>query len=91
MALINALPSADDLTLNPYVLQLLDNIQAQYNALTEAQKELVTNYSVLQALRSLIPDLKAAAAVVDKINAIGEVTSDNCILHIKKIYKIDML
>lgn len=77
IAAINALPSADDLTLNPYVLQLLDNIQAQYNALTEAQKELVTNYSVLQALRSLIPDLKAAAAVVDKINAIGEVTSDN--------------
>ena len=43
IAAINALPSADDLTLNPYVLQLLDNIQAQYNALTEAQKELVTN------------------------------------------------
>ena len=77
IAAINALPSADDLTLDPYVLQLLDNIQAQYNALTEAQKALVTNYSVLQTLRSLIPDLKAAAAVVDKINAIGEVTSDN--------------
>lgn len=77
IAAINALPSADDLTLNPYVLQLLDNIQAQYNALTEAQKALVANYSVLQTLRSLIPDLKAAAAVVDKINAIGEVTSDN--------------
>lgn len=77
IAAINALPSADALTLDPYVLQLLDNIQAEYNALTEAQKALVTNYSVLQALRSLIPDLKAAAAVVDKINAIGEVTSDN--------------
>jgi len=77
IAAIDALPSADNLTLNPYVLQLLDNIQAQYNALTEAQKALVANYSVLQTLRSLIPDLKAAAAVVDKINAIGEVTSDN--------------
>ena len=77
IAAINALPSADALTLDPYVLQLLDNIQAEYNALTEAQKALVTNYSVLQTLRSLIPDLKAAAAVVDKINAIGEVTSDN--------------
>ena len=77
IAAIDALPSADNLTLDPYVLQLLDNIQAQYNALTEAQKALVTNYSVLQTLRSLIPDLKAAAAVVDKINAIGEVTSDN--------------
>lgn len=77
IAAIDALPSADNLTLDPYVLQLLDNIQAQYNALTEAQKALVANYSVLQTLRSLIPDLKAAAAVVDKINAIGEVTSDN--------------
>lgn len=77
IAAIDALPSADNLTLNPYVLQLLDNIQAQYNALTEAQKALVANYSVLQTLRSLIPDLKAAAAVVDKIKAIGEVTSDN--------------
>ena len=77
VAAINALPSSDALTLDPYVLQLLDNIQAEYNALTEAQKALVTNYSTLQYLRNLIPDLKAAAAVVDKINAIGEVTSDN--------------
>lgn len=38
IAAINALPSADALTLDPYVLQLLDNIQAEYNALTEAQK-----------------------------------------------------
>ena len=77
VAAINALPSSDALTLDPYVLQLLDNIQAEYNALTEAQKALVTNYSTLQYLRNLIPDLKAAAAVVDKIKAIGEVTSDN--------------
>lgn len=77
VAAINALPSSDALTLDPYVLQLLDNIQAEYNALTEAQKALVTNYSTLQYLRNLILDLKAAAAVVDKINAIGEVTSDN--------------
>lgn len=76
-AAINALPSSDALTLDPYVLQLLDNIQAEYNALTDAQKALVTNYSTLQYLRNLIPDLKAAAAVVDKIKAIGEVTSDN--------------
>lgn len=74
---INALPSSDALTLDPYVLQLLDRVQAEYNALTDAQKALVTNYSTLQYLRNLIPDLKAAAAVVDKIKAIGEVTSDN--------------
>ncbi len=74
---ITALPSADELTLDPYVLKLLDTVQAEYDALTEAQKELVTNYSTLQALRKLIPDLKAAAAVADKISAIGEVTSDN--------------
>ena len=77
VAAINALPSSDELTLDPYVLQLLDRVQAEYNALTDAQKALVTNYSTLQYLRNLIPDLKAAAAVVDKIKAIGEVTSDN--------------
>lgn len=77
VAAINALPSSDALTLDPYVLQLLDRVQAEYNALTDAQKALVTNYSTLQYLRNLIPDLKAAAAVVDKIKAIGEVTSDN--------------
>lgn len=54
VAAINALPSSDALTLDPYVLQLLDNIQAEYNALTEAQKALVTNYSTLQYLRNLI-------------------------------------
>ena len=74
---IDALPSSSELTLDPYVLQLLDRVQAEYNALTDAQKALVTNYSTLQYLRNLIPDLKAAAAVVDKIKAIGEVTSDN--------------
>ena len=74
---IDALPSSSELTLDPYVLQLLDRAQAEYNALTDAQKALVTNYSTLQYLRNLIPDLKAAAAVVDKIKAIGEVTSDN--------------
>lgn len=77
VAAINALPSSDALTLDPYVLQLLDRVQAEYNALTDAQKALVTNYSTLQYLRNLLPDLKAAAAVVDKIKAIGEVTSDN--------------
>lgn len=74
---IDALPSSSELTLDPYVLQLLDRVQAEYNALTDAQKALVTNYSTLQYLRNLIPDLKTAAAVVDKIKAIGEVTSDN--------------
>ena len=74
---IDALPSSSELTLDPYVLQLLDRVQAEYNALTDAQKALVTNYSTLQYLRNLIPDLKAAAAVVDKIKAIGEVISDN--------------
>lgn len=66
---IDALPSSSELTLDPYVLQLLDRVQAEYNALTDAQKALVTNYSTLQYLRNLIPDLKAAAAVVDKIKA----------------------
>ena len=47
---IDALPSSSELTLDPYVLQLLDRVQAEYNALTDAQKALVTNYSTLQYL-----------------------------------------
>ena len=51
---IDALPSSSELTLDPYVLQLLDRVQAEYNALTDAQKALVTNYSTLQYLRNLL-------------------------------------
>ena len=46
---INALPSSSELTLDPYVLQLLDRVQAEYNALTDAQKlwlRITVRYSI---------------------------------------------
>ena len=48
--------------------------RAAYEALTETQKEQVTNYNVLTAAEARLADLKAAKAVDDMIDAIGEVT-----------------
>ena len=51
--------------------------RAAYDILTETQKEQVTNYNVLTAAEARLTDLKAAKAVDDLINAIGEVTADS--------------
>lgn len=51
--------------------------RAAYDILTETQKEQVTNYNVLTAAESRLADLKAAKAVDDMIDAIGEVTADS--------------
>ena len=51
--------------------------RAAYEALTETQKEQVTNYNVLTAAEARLTDLKAAKAVDDMIDAIGEVTADS--------------
>ena len=51
--------------------------RAAYEALTEMQKEQVTNYNVLTAAEARLADLKAAKAVDDMIDAIGEVTADS--------------
>ena len=48
--------------------------RAAYDILTETQKEQVTNYNVLTAAEARLTDLKAAKAVDDMIDAIGEVT-----------------
>ena len=48
--------------------------RAAYDILTETQKEQVTNYNVLTAAEARLTDLKAAKAVDDRIDAIGEVT-----------------
>ena len=55
--------------------------RAAYEALTEAQKAQVTNYDKLTAAEARLADLKAAKAVDDMIDAIGEVTleSENAI------------
>ena len=62
----------------------IDDAKDAYNALTDAQKELVTNYETLTAAQARYAELKAAAeqtaanqaaanAVIGKINAIGSV------------------
>ena len=51
--------------------------RAAYDILTETQKEQVTNYNVLTAAEARLTDLKAAKAVDDMIDAIGEVTADS--------------
>ena len=51
--------------------------RAAYEALTEAQKAEVTNYDKLTAAEARLADLKAAKAVDDMIDAIGEVTLES--------------
>lgn len=79
IAAIEALPLADEITVDSYesVQYTLNRVQAQYDALTDAQKALVSNYSTLQYLQSMISDLRTSAAVVKKIRAIGTLTSEN--------------
>ena len=55
----------------------IDAARAAYEALTETQKEQVTNYNVLTAAEARLADLKAAKAVDDMIDAIGEVTLES--------------
>ena len=51
--------------------------RAAYGALTEAQQAQVTNYDKLTAAEARLTDLKAAKAVDDMIDAIGEVTLES--------------
>ncbi len=57
----------------------IDEARTAYNALTDSQKALVTNYNILETAEAEYKSLKdaadqaAAAAVTDKITAIGEV------------------
>ena len=51
--------------------------RAAYDALTEEQKAEVKNYDVLTAAEARLADLKAAKAVDDMIDAIGEVTLES--------------
>ena len=51
--------------------------RAAYEALTEAQQAQVTNYDKLTAAEARLADLKAAKAVDEKIDAIGDVTLES--------------
>ena len=63
--------------------------RAAYKALTEAQQAQVTNYDKLTAAEARLTDLKAAKAVDDMIDAIGEVTlaSEEAITAARAAYK----
>ena len=63
--------------------------RAAYEALTEAQQAQVTNYDKLTAAEARLADLKAAKAVDEKIDAIGDVTlaSESAIDAARAAYK----
>ena len=63
--------------------------RAAYEALTEAQQAKVTNYDKLTAAEARLTDLKAAKAVDDLIDAIGEVTleSEEAIAAARAVYE----
>ena len=56
---------------------LIDAADAAFNALTDAQKEDVTNKQTLEDAKAKYADLAAVKAVEDAIDAIGEVTKDS--------------
>ena len=60
-----------------------------YDILTEEQKTQVTNYDLLPAAEARLADLKAAKAVDDMIDAIGEVTleSEDAIADARNAYE----
>ncbi len=60
-----------------YVTGRVNTIQASYDALTENQKKLVTNYERLHVLHKVVADVKAAKEVVEKIKKVGIVYEKN--------------
>ena len=75
---IAALPAVDDLTLEN--ADAVSVARTAYEALTDAQKPLVTKLSVLEAAEAKIADLTAANAVDEQIAdlpAVDELTLDN--------------
>ena len=67
---------------DPQKLQLSDETAIKaaregYDALKDSQKELVSNRDRLFQIESAFADLKVAAVVIDKINAIGTVTENS--------------
>ena len=70
-AKINALPAVDELTLDNAAA--VAEARSAYNALTDAQKPLVTNYETLTAAEAKIADLTAAQAVDAKIAGLPQV------------------
>jgi len=78
-AVIAQIEAIGNVTLNSETA--IQDAETAYAALTQAQKDLVTNYATLEAARNtyndLVADKAAADAVIAKINAIGTVTLDS--------------
>ena len=66
-----------NVTLTDECKALIDAADAAFNALTDAQKEEVTNKQTLDDAKAKYADLAAVKAVEDLIDAIGEVTKDS--------------
>ena len=56
---------------------VIKEARTAYDALTDDQKKLVSNYDVLEKAEKDLADLKAAEEVTKKINAIGDVTLES--------------
>ena len=56
---------------------VIEAVRGAYDALSDDQKDLVTNYDVLTAAEKSYADQEAAAAVEKQIDEIGEVTLDS--------------
>ena len=65
---INGLPETVSITDK----EAVEAVRTAYNALTDGQKEFVTNYSVLTQAEETIADIEKAQAVIDQINALPE-------------------
>lgn len=81
---INALPAADELTLEN--AEAVDTVQSHYNALDDAQKALISAEAKskleaaaekIEALRTEADDKAEAQKVIDLIGGIGDVTLDS--------------
>lgn len=75
IAKISALPQLADLTNNEADVKAVQGVRSMFDALTDAQKALVTNANVLEAAENKLADMSAADLVAKKIEALGTVTS----------------
>ena len=70
-----AIASMGEITMDS--LEMIQEVQAMYDALTESQKALVTDYQKLQDAVKRYEDLLTAQSVIEMIEGIGEVTLES--------------
>lgn len=72
---INALPKMEELTISEAHLKAVQEARTAYNALSDAQKQLVTNAASLEAAEAKQGDMTQAEAVTRQIESLGSITS----------------